>query len=286
MRVPRAYHTEAAVVTGGGAEVFIGTYNGKSLILPAGWHLMPPDPGELIAAYLGREIYGHRLVQDMLALGASGDLKLPSLNGTRPADRTFEWWQKTYPVLDAHSARNKTWQEARGYDLKLLVWRLVVDLLDRFRAGDPVAVGRRIDTPEGLVEQVPSGLWGNPDMVWHPSLGVLRPEQRPGQPAPGPLLRSYVNLTLMPAAGAPETKPPKKPRLPYSELLQWWKAEYLPLHPEPDKRPSREKQRQDAATRFPQHARPSEAVMQRLRSDKATPPEWTETGRKPAQEVE
>jgi hypothetical protein len=43
-------------VTDGGAEVFLRTYNGKSLILPAGWHLTPPKPGEPVAAYRDRAI--------------------------------------------------------------------------------------------------------------------------------------------------------------------------------------------------------------------------------------
>lgn len=50
-------------MTDGGAEVFLRTYNGKSLILPAGWHLTPPKPGEPVAAYRDRAIYGRQVVR-------------------------------------------------------------------------------------------------------------------------------------------------------------------------------------------------------------------------------
>lgn len=195
-----------------GQAVLIWTaHTGERLTFLPGWQRLPPPEGETLAAYLDRAIFGHPLVQDILSRGASmpGGLKLPRLDGARPAERTLAWWEKTYlPFRMFHWENEKRCQALEHY-LKLIVWRLAVELFDRLKAGDLVAEGRRIDVPEGP-ESVPLGLWrNNPDMVFRPSLGVFRPEQRSGQPAPGALLPSYVELALMPVKAAkkkPKTK--------------------------------------------------------------------------------
>jgi hypothetical protein len=170
----------------------------------------------------------------------------------------------------------------RGYHRDRVYWRLVVELIARWEAGDLVVKARRLDDPTSEVEVVKLGLLRNPFMVLHPhhlAGGLFGPEEWQRRQPPTTLL-SYFELTVWPAKAA-VTKQKAPPRVPYSELLHWWTAEYLPQHPEPDKRPNVETQRTDAAAAFPEHAPPTERTMQNLRADKDTPPEWTESGRRP-----
>ena len=142
--------------------------------------------------------------------------------------------------------------------------------------------GHRQDIPAYPLEVVERGLLRNPYMALRPHAhcgGSFSPEQWHGREPPLGL-PWYSELTLWPAETA-ETKQRAAPRVPYSKLLHWWIAEYLPQHPEPDKRPNVERQRTDAAAAFPDHAPPPETTMQRLRADKGTPPEWRDVGRRP-----
>jgi hypothetical protein len=275
------YHIGRPGVTGGNAEVDFVTYNGRGLFLPAGWRLTPPEPGEPISAYFDRAIYGHQLVWDIFALADGRKLALPKgLDSIRPAERTFEWWRKTYP----YSGRDKTLKESLEYDLARLVWRLLVALFDQFRAGDQVVVeGRRMDVSTSEVELVKRGLWQNDFMVLRPRHrrgGLFVPEAWQERQPPTTLTESYRELTLWPAK-ASETKQKARPRVHFPKLLHWWITEYLPQYPEPDKRPNVETQRMDAAAAFPDHSPPTERTMQTLRAAKGTPPEWREVGRRP-----
>jgi hypothetical protein len=117
-------------------------------------------------------------------------------------------------------------------------------------------------------------------------LRMRQRRERQALPTPAPEPETHVDAPpppIPPARSAPVSPvtPPRKPRLRYPELRQWWVAEYLPLHSEPDKRPSRKMQRADAAKRFRDHAPPSETTMQRLRAEKDTPGEWRGPGRTP-----
>ncbi len=170
----------AGVTDGGAEEVVLGAYNGKLLILPAGWRLTPPVPeerGEPVGNYQDRVIYAYPLVQDILALGAGDGLKPPPpLDGPRPADCTVQWWLKEYPCLDAWAAMGKTWKERLEYKLALVVWRLRVELFDRLRSGDWVASGHRNDLPTRPFEPVPREIWQHPAYVLRPSAGLLLAE--------------------------------------------------------------------------------------------------------------
>ena len=207
-------------MTGGNAEVDFVTYNGRSLFLPAGWRLTPPQPGEPISAYRDRAIYRHQLVCDIFALADGRELALPKgLDSIRPAERTFEWWRKTYP----YSGREMTLKESLEYDLARLVWRLLVALFDQFRAGDQVVVeGRRMDVSTSEVELVERGLWQNDFMVLRPHPrggGLFVPEVWQGRQPPT-TLESYCELTVWPAVERQE--PPEqvwsKPAAPLPEL--------------------------------------------------------------------
>jgi hypothetical protein len=190
-------------VTGGNTEVYFVTYNGRGLFLPAGWRLTPPEPGEPISGYFDRAIYDHQLVWNIFTLADGRELALPKgLDSIRPAERTFEWWRKTYP----YSGRDKTLKESLEYDLARLVWRLVVALFDQFRAGDLVVKGRRMDVSTSEVESVERGLWQNDFMVLRPRHrrgGWFGPEVWEEHQPPTTLTESYCELTVWPASKLP-----------------------------------------------------------------------------------
>jgi len=57
---------------GEGQTILIWTYHtGEYLTFHPGWHrLPPPEPGETLAAYRDRAIFGHPPVRDILNRGA------------------------------------------------------------------------------------------------------------------------------------------------------------------------------------------------------------------------
>jgi hypothetical protein len=198
-----------AGVTGGdgageGQTVLIWTHHtGERLTFPPDWHLLPPpEPGETWAAYEDRVVYGHPLVRDILGRGAS----MPD-GGARPAERTLVLWKKTYLPFRVFHGENETRRQALEYYLKLTVRRLEVELFARIKAGDPVAMGRRMDVSTSLAEAVELDLLGNPFMVLRPRApggGWFRPEQWHGSEPPLGL-PWYRELTLWPAE-TPETE--------------------------------------------------------------------------------
>ena len=162
---------------GGGQTVLIWTYNGESLTLPADWHLTPPEPGEPVAAYRDRAIFGHPLVRDILNRGAlmPGGLKIPSVDWVRLEKRTLERWRHTHLKV-FHWETDKR-RQALEYYLELIVRRLVVKLVDRLKAGNSVMKGLRTGLADGPMEQmVPPGLWSDPDIVLRLSAGTFGPK--------------------------------------------------------------------------------------------------------------
>ena len=139
------YHALAVGVTDGdgageGQTVLVWTGDtGESLTFYPGWHrLPPPEPGETWAAYRDRAIFGHPLVLDILNRSAlmQGDLKRPTLDGFCPEKRTLEWWERAHRLKVFHWEEPGSRRKALQYYLGLIVWRLVVELLARLKAGD------------------------------------------------------------------------------------------------------------------------------------------------------
>lgn len=231
------YHVAAADVTGiegagGSLTVNVWPDGRETLSFTDDWpRLAAPAPeGESVAAYRDRVIVGDPFVQTVLTWGATirNRLKFPSLDGMRPADRTVEWWRKTWPYKEFYSSYGETRREALAYHLSRIVWRLVVELFDRLRAGDLVAEGRRIDVANGQAA-VSADLYGNPDMVLRPSFGAFRRERRPGQPAPGSL-PSFIELTLWPAKPAKTKRRKLKPDLLADALVSLHRKGVINVH--------------------------------------------------------
>jgi hypothetical protein len=274
-----------------------GSWSGGPLFSPDGWpRLPPPDPGETVAAFLDRAIVGDRFLEAVTARTFQGPVS--PLAVVRPADRIFGWWVEEWPYREPSPFPWPAEAELpRSYHRDRVYWLLVVEWFDRLRNGDLVMRGHRTDglapgPPAGAArtrslrgdaaypgEVVALGRWENPYMALRPRAGLFEPEQWHGR-LPPPGLPWYRDLTVWPA-GAAEAKQKARRRVPRKELRQWWTTEYLPLHPEPDKRPSVETQRKDAAAAFPGYAPPNERTMQNLRADKDTPSDWREPGRRP-----
>ena len=188
----------------------------------------------------------------------------------RPAERTFGWWVEEWPYREPSVFRWPGEAELpRSYHRDRVYWRLVVELIARWEAGDLVVKGRRTDVSTSEVEEVKRGLLRDPFMFLrprHPGCGGLfGPEEWQRRQPPTTLPELYCELTVWPAKAA-EAKQKARPRVPYPKLLHWWTEVYLPQHPDPDKRPNADTQRTDAAAAFPDHSPPTARTMQTLRA--------------------
>jgi hypothetical protein len=251
---------------------------GEVLESPLDWPQLPqPTPGEPIAAYAERVIFGDPFFQELEERCVRAGLGRWRLSLLRPATLTLEWWETRYSnrrfVLPWAAAFPDQWRMELRKARETSAWRLVVSMFEPLRTGEVRAEGQRIDVVRDSPE-VARELWSNPNMALLPS-GEFRPQSRWGQALP-----SFIGLTLWPAK-ATETKQKAPPRVPFQKLLGWWTKEYLPRYPDPDKRPNVAKQQNDAAAAFPDHAPPTARTMQHLRANKATPPEWRDVGRRP-----
>jgi hypothetical protein len=208
---------------------------GEVLESPPDWPQLPqPTPCEPIAAYMKRVITGDSFFQAIERLCAAVGLKALSVGGVRPAGRTLERWRDRYPKGDL-SLSWAVFQEQRRAELIELrgqVWeRLMATFFERLRAKDFDADGERIDLVLEDRSPVPAGLWGNPDMVLRPLLGVLRPEPRPEpHPPPGSQLPSFIKVKLSRAATA-ETKSDSLQGRLTAALISLHEAQSLDIRP-------------------------------------------------------
>jgi len=225
------YHVRTTGVTGGGErsgrvvvslpweKLEFGTQYGGPLESPEGWPpLWLPEPGETLAALCHRVIDGDAFLQ-LVTARTSDRRPVPSLDGRRPADLTFAWWEKNWPERASDWPFEETLP--RGYHRDRVYWRLVVEFFDRLRGGDLVMKARRMDDPEpddpeSPLEPVGPGRFRNPFMVLSPRAlhgGWFRPEKWLGSEPPG--LPHYFDLTVWPAEASeteretPETLVPE-----------------------------------------------------------------------------
>jgi hypothetical protein len=284
------YHIGRPGVTGGddgNGRLFFHVGSGEQLEAADWPRLSPPEPGETVAAFIDRAIVRDRLLR-LFRPYTFRELVSP-LAVVRPAERTLGWWKEKWPYRApslADSALADWLDEAvwgtplpLDYHRDRVFWRLAVELFDRLRDGDLVVKGRRMDDLTSEVEVVKRGLLRNPFMVLRPRHrqgGLFVPEVWEERQPPVTLKESYCELTVWPAEARRNSPRPVPP----GKLRRWWTEEYLPKHPEPDKRPNVGAQRAAAQEYFKCYRPPSEKDMQRLRADKSTPPEWVEKGRR------
>jgi hypothetical protein len=193
----------------GGPPLRIRFDVGEDLVAPDGWphDMPPPELNEPLPTYWNRVVIGDTFFQSLMAPAVKIGIKSPVLEVMRPADLTLEWWQNPRPETIVPSwVHRQEQRDALNYHLLRIARRLAVELVGRFLAGDPVVEGTQFNIVGGQ-SVVPPDLWRNPDMVFSPSAGLLRPG---GGYRPGRDLPSFINLTLRPAAL--ETKREKSTR--------------------------------------------------------------------------
>jgi hypothetical protein len=196
-----------------------GSEYGGPIVSPEGWpRLPPPELGETVAAFWERAIVGDAFLQ-LITPHTSDRRPVRSLDGRRPADLTLAWWERKWP----YKVFDRRWDDSppRGYHRDRVYWRLVVELIARWEAGDLVVKGRRLDVSTSEAEPVKLSLLRNPFMVLrphHPHGGRFGPEEWLGHQLPT-TLESYCELTVWPAEVAaadqgPDAANADKPPLP------------------------------------------------------------------------